>query len=551
MKKLFSLCLVLLSLITLTGCRDENVIPGGEAIQHDKTQLYVSNFNGGIGTEWLYKVKKIYEEEHSEISYEEGKKGVQILVDPHKNNGFGMIDTFAGSTIDVMFNEYMRYNDWVAKDLLLDISDVVTSTCEGESVTIESKLYDEQKAFLKKDGKYYALPHYSVYQGLMYNIDLFDKKGLYFADEVDNGNDGFVVKGEKKSCGPDGVYDTKDDGLPSSYEEFFKLCDYMVQRGVTPFVWTGQHANDYFTYLVNALYQTYEGKEDTMLNYTYNSGDKTTEIVTNVVNGKLTTENVKITPENGYLLKQQTGRYYAISFFAKVMSNSSYYHPFSTGNLTFSHTDAQETFLESDLKNEPIAFLVDGTWWENEADVNGAIDRTINKYGDIAKDRNFGYFPLPKQITGRVEEGKGSKSILLDYINAYGCINKDIASFKVDLAKDFLKFCYSDEMLELFTETTGVAKGVQYSMSSDSLAKMTKFSQSVWNMKITSDIIYPNSDSSFFVKNQTSLTVEEWVSTVDGSFETIYTHLKNKKDGDSVFLGNKITEKAWKDKYFN
>ena len=61
MKKLFSLCLVLLSLITLTGCRDENVIPGGEAIQHDKTQLYVSNFNGGIGTEWLYKVKKIYE----------------------------------------------------------------------------------------------------------------------------------------------------------------------------------------------------------------------------------------------------------------------------------------------------------------------------------------------------------------------------------------------------------------------------------------------------------------------------------------------------------
>ena len=404
MKKIFIFSLVFFTVIILGSCFDRGEIPGGEAIQTDKTQLYVSNFNGGVGTEWLYQVKKKYEELHAEDSYEEGKKGVQVLIDPHKNNGYHMISTFAGSTIDIMFNEYIRYNDWVAKDLFLDITDVVKGTAPGEDKTIESKLYDEQKSFLQKDGKYYALPHYSVYQGLMYNIDLFDKKGLYFAKEVDNGNDGFVVKGEEKSCGPDGIYGTLDDGLPSSYEEFFKLCDYMVQRGVTPFVWTGQYANDYFQYLLNALYQTYEGKEDTMLNYTYDSGDKTTEIITNIVNGNLVTENVKITEQNGYLLKQQPGRYYAIKFFSQIMSNGSYYHPYSTGNLTFSHTDAQELYLESDLKNEPIAFLIEGTWWENEAKVSGAVDRTINKYGDIAKERNFGYFPLPKQITGRVEE---------------------------------------------------------------------------------------------------------------------------------------------------
>ena len=73
MKKIFSLCVVLMMFIALTGC-DRPEIPGGEAIQHDKTQLYVSNFNGGVGTEWLYKVKKIYEELHAEDSYEEGKK---------------------------------------------------------------------------------------------------------------------------------------------------------------------------------------------------------------------------------------------------------------------------------------------------------------------------------------------------------------------------------------------------------------------------------------------------------------------------------------------
>ena len=318
MKKLLTLTLALISLVTITGCRDRNVVPGGEEIDYDKTQLYVSNFDGGIGTEWLYKMKQIYEEKNAEVSYEEGKKGVQILVDPHKNNGYHMINTFDGSTIDISFNQNIRYNDWVAKDLFLDITDVVTGSYEGDSGTIESKLDQAQKDFLKKNGKYYAIPHYAGYQSLIYNIDLFDKKGFYFADEVDNGNDGFIVKGEKKSCGPDGVYGTQDDGLPSSYEEFFKLCDYMVSRGVTPMVWTCQYAVDYYQGLMNAVYQAYEGKEDTMLNYTYNSGDNTTEIITSFSEGKPVTQNVKITPENGYLLKQQTGRYYAIEFFSKL-----------------------------------------------------------------------------------------------------------------------------------------------------------------------------------------------------------------------------------------
>lgn len=550
MKKLISLSLMIVALFVFSGCRD-NVIPGGEEIQKDKTQLYITNFNGGVGTEWLYKIKEQYEALHAEESYEEGKKGVQIIVDPIKNNGFHMIDTFGGGTDDIIFNEYMRINDWYAKGLLLDITDVVKSTCEGETRTIEDKLDSEQQEFLQRDGKYYALPHYSVYQGLMYNKDLFEKKGFYFALEQDNGNDGFVVKGDQKSCGPDGVMGTDDDGLPSSYEEFFKLCDYMVQRGVTPFVWTCQHANDYFTYLMNALYQTYEGKEDTMLNYSYDSKGNTTEIVTDIVNGELVTSNVVITPENGYLLKQQTGRYYAINFFSRIMSNNQYYHPYSTGDLTLSHTDAQELYLESELKNEPIAFLIEGTWWENESKVSGAYERTINKYGDIAKDRGFGFFPLPSKITGRVEEGEGSKSVLLDYINSYAGINSKIPSYKVDLAKDFLKYCYKDASLQLFTETTGVAKGLNYEMSSESLSKMTKFSQTVWNMKVSSDIIYPNSDSEFFKKNQTSLTVDEWVSTVNGQYETIYTHLKNLKKCDEIFLGNKIAEKTWKDRYFN
>lgn len=551
MKRIFTLCLSVLAVLTLTSCRDREQVPGGEEIQKDKTQLYVTNYDGGIGTEWLYAIKKVYEEKNLEVSWEDGKKGVQIIVDPVKNNGYHMINTFDGSGIDVMFNQNMRYSSWVGNNLLLDITDVVESTYPGESRTIEDKLYPAQQKFLQRNEKYYALPHYTGFSGVIYNIDLFEKKGLYFADEIDNGNDGFIVKGEKKSCGPDGIYGTNDDGLPSSYEEFFKLCDYMIDRSVIPFVWTGQYAVDYYSGLLDGLYRNYEGYDDIMLNYTYDSGDKTTEIITNIVDGKLITENVKITPETGYLLKQQTGRYWAIQFFSKILSNSSYYHPYSIGNLTFSHTDAQEYFYESDLKNEPIAFLVEGQWWENEAKTSGAISRAVNKYGIDPSKRNFGFLPLPSKITGRVEEGEGTSSVLKDGIDAYACINADISAEKAKLAKDFLKFCYSDAMLELFTATNGITKSLKYTISDDALNAMTPFARSVWKMKESANIIYPYSDSEFFRQNQTSLTVNEWVSTVDNSYEHMLVHFKNKKDADKIFLGSFVKKETWLSTYFS
>ena len=218
MKKIIVLCLCALSVLTLTSCRDKNQVPGGEVIDKDKTQLYVTNYDGGIGTEWLYAVKKVYEEKNADVSWEEGKTGVQIIVDPVKNNGYHMINTFDGSGIDILFNQNIRYNSWVVKNLFLDITDVVESTCEGESRSIEEKLYPAQKDFLKKNDKYYALPHYTGFSSVIYNVDLFEKKRLYFADysyDIEETDEGFILtKNDKKSCGPDGVYGTIDDGLP-------------------------------------------------------------------------------------------------------------------------------------------------------------------------------------------------------------------------------------------------------------------------------------------------------------------------------------------------
>ena len=35
------------------------------------------------------------------------------------------------------------------------------------------------------DGKYYGLPHYESFFGIIYDVDMFEEELLYFADEVD------------------------------------------------------------------------------------------------------------------------------------------------------------------------------------------------------------------------------------------------------------------------------------------------------------------------------------------------------------------------------
>ena len=58
--------------------------PGGggntEKIDTSRTQLYVFNFYGGYGSDWLTAAKARYEELHKDDVYEDGKKGIQIII---------------------------------------------------------------------------------------------------------------------------------------------------------------------------------------------------------------------------------------------------------------------------------------------------------------------------------------------------------------------------------------------------------------------------------------------------------------------------------------
>lgn len=56
-----------------------------EQIDTERTQLYVYNFYGGYGSDWLASLKERFEEEHKDDVWEEGKKGVQIYINNNKS----------------------------------------------------------------------------------------------------------------------------------------------------------------------------------------------------------------------------------------------------------------------------------------------------------------------------------------------------------------------------------------------------------------------------------------------------------------------------------
>ena len=211
MKKTLCVILGLLMSLSVAACGKG---PGlTEAIDPNRTQLYVFNYDGGVGTEWLYEIKERFEAEYKDTCFEPGtnKMGVQIMIEANKLS-FYNDEKIKSSPNEVFFTENVGYTDMVSQGLLLDITDLVTADENG--VSLEDRMTDKQKeALIALKGKYYALPHYDGYRGVSYDIDLFEEKGLYFADEKDNGNNGFIISSsDKRSAGPDGKYGTNDDG---------------------------------------------------------------------------------------------------------------------------------------------------------------------------------------------------------------------------------------------------------------------------------------------------------------------------------------------------
>ena len=534
----FSVFLICIMIISGTACG----IGEREEVNEDAAVLNVINYDGGVGHAGLDAVLERFEAEHADAEYVEGKKGVDINVLNTKTVTFEGLNT---SEYSVYFAQGVRFNELQAMGRLLNISDIVTEKAENGK-SIESKMSEKLSDALKGyDGEYYVLPHYQSFDGVTYNKTVFDENNFYFAAEKSDyvsakeGDPayGFVKNADcKKTCGPDGEFDTEDDGLPSSVEEFKRLCEYMKAKSVTPFIYYGGNNGEaYRNKLINALWVSLEGYDGATAQFSFDSGESKSRIVTGFNGGKPVSELKTIKSENMADVYQQESKFYALDFFEYVFKNENNYHSASV-NSVYSHTDIQKLFLK-----DGVGMLLEGTYWENEARSSG----TFEIYKDL-KNVETRCMPLPIQGTGSVAEGRGRKPVMIDTLNAYAFINANTQSKFGDgivkLAKDFLKFCYTDESLAEFTEKSSVSKNLRYSLSDEQASALTNYGKSMWNLKNGGLVVTPISDNVIFIKNPTVFDMTDtkiWkiaetdypaVAFTDSAIDAKTYFLKMKKD---------------------
>ncbi len=535
--KTVALVLALSSTLSFAACGGRGAAGGTEEIDIHRTQLLISNYDGGGGNAWLEDVKVRFEAAYADKSYEEGKTGAQILIDPHKTKGSEI--NFTADDADVFFNEEISYYDLPSS--ALDITDIVNEILAEEGVSMTETM----KNGLQVNGRYYALPHYEFYKGIIYNKKVFNDELLYIGASGQ-----YTDASDELSNGPDGLPDTEDDGLPATIEEFMKLCAYMKKNNVTPFIVSGANKLWYTTFAIDALATAYDGADASQAMMTFNGAD--VKVVTSMSDDRnaIQTQTVQLTEENGYQAWQSAGRAYALTMFKEFIDNEY----FSSDGLvgTVQMTEAQKMFIESQAVNKPIAMLMEGSWWENESDEFGIFDRVVEQRGAKYSKENseFAFMPLPTKLndsdTNDVDQG------YVTTYNTFALVKKNVATEKLELVKDFLKFCYSLENLQTYTQITGLARGLIYEMPEDKLNSLSTYSQSTWAIHESNGVVHQLSDKAFVRNHLNSfLMTGRWTTTANGGSTSPFTFFDGHSDrtATSYFNGLSISQNTWNTNY--
>lgn len=550
----FALAMTISAFSGFAGCGPKRQDgPGPRPKDDSKTQLSASNYQGGYGRVWLDDAIARFEKEYENYEFEpgSGKKGIQIHVESDINGkaGYQYLTGVTSGNFSLHFTEDTFYYDLTSLNAGADITDIVTKEYPGEywdeeqtqPKTIESKMDSTVQSFFGVDSvvdgqtktTYRALPHYFSYHTLYYDVDIFDLYGLWMKEDgtflfddatwMEAVYNGLVESGEVKkedyalSKGIDGDNGTEFDGLPATYDEFFKLLDKMLGVGVEPIHTYGTHSPmDHFFY--NAWAQN-EGRDSFLqtVNPTGTSdrliqmktvGDK--EVIDFNEDGtpKLMSANTQVDGKN---VQAQLGKYQALQLADRLAQDKigtpKYFHDYafspSEDNIT-----AQGTFIFSKYEGKrPIAFYMDGCWWENEAAEALYFDECKTLYGKGRHERRFGLLPIPFADESYLD-GNQKWTVNSNCNLSMAYINNNLATdpSKVNLlnaAKEFLWWLHSDEELQNFSVSTSTLKPFNYKVPAEKMANMTYFGQQMVSLvnNPNVDILYTFSDYAGYLQN--------------------------------------------------
>lgn len=479
------------SLLSFYGCQTGDE----EEIDPNRTQLYVGVFNGGIGVSWLKAMKALYEDENPEI---------QVMIEPGQTiyETGTLKATIKDRLQDVYFVDGVNYYEYIQEDLLMDVTDIVTADNGGYSV--ESIMNTTLKDYYKtSDNKYYAVPYYQGEHQIIYDVDLFEEKELYIKTVDDSGKVTAWTGANGKHVGADGKAGTYDDGLPVTYSQFFAMVERIKEKSIVPFTWSGDNWDNYLTKFLVSVSARYSGNDYKMNFDTSMDGAGTNmELVSSVVNAhtygsfssaNYVTQEKNVSWDNFWDIQNVAGNYFALCFARDIMySDSTHKVNFDSKSVGpgDTHLDAQERFLMSRFKGEPVAMLIDGSWWENEA--QGVFDDMSYDFGPqwSRENRRFAMMPVPNS-----DDMAADTALTLSPFSGQSAAFIRKNASQPEIAKDFFKFCHSKEGLAVFTAYSNNLRPYNYDLTDEQSEKLSYYSQNQMEIYNSANVVYrlPNS----------------------------------------------------------
>ena len=488
-KRLYIIIAVVVALI-IAGVSVAVVLTRDEGEKPDptKTQIYVAYYNGGLGSQWFDDVKADFEAKYPQYQLMP-RPGLMIY------DAGTLLNNFDGQNdVDIFFLDYCGieyFNQFIQKGYAADITEYVTANMNeefGENTTAADKIVDSISSYYNMDGHYYALPWYQSGYQMIYDVALFEERSLY-KDPDGNWNDG-----SNKSLGQDGLPDTFDDGLPETYSEFFELMDHMVSQQIVPLTFFGTNAN-YFTSYLSNVFADYEGENDFLINYRLEGNDSDLNTVT---------------LQDAYRVKNgQSGRRYALEFAERIIKGTSYYKQ-SVFQTTYDNYTMQQDFLMStertpnpdDNSTWPVAMMIDGAWWEREA------QRTMNDMATLYKNdyykygtREFGLMPIPE-----ADDGSSAPGNTTACVSGRSLIFMNNRSDVKDAAGLFLQYMCSNRGLNIATAASGMVRPYEYEMEDEYLAKMTPFGRELCDYMLSAVVVFEEMPLHDFLKSEQGVT---------------------------------------------
>ena len=223
--------------------------------------------------------------------------------------------------------------------------------------------------------------------------------------------------------------------------------------------------------------------------------------------------------------------YYMLDFWKHILDNG-WYYDMSMNTLT-THDVIHYDYLRSNLNKtddlKPIAFIIEGAWWENESDyIFEELDKAYPNEKAGRTERTFGYMPLPKARP----EYAGDMT-LLDANNSVMFVNANIKGKPEEvLAKRFVQYISTDANLQLFTTTTGIPRDYSVGLGTEQLAMLSPYAQQIWDMRQSAKGIVYKRFNNYNDKRHTQInggrvgfrqTIKEDYVTVHGMPLSVFT----------------------------